>query len=108
MVGYRYALPLHKAVTSGSSAAARRGFLLRIEDDTGLAGLGEVAPLEGLHAEHCQQVEEQLRLLCRRLQGVHVPLEVAFLAGSMSEWIAKRLGFDDKVRVQDCDLCMFK
>ena len=70
-------------MTTDSEDLVRRGFLLRVEGPNGTTGIGEVAPLAGLHAESLLDAEEQICLVCSRLEGVEVPLEVAFLAGSL-------------------------
>jgi o-succinylbenzoate synthase len=93
----RYSLPLRQAVTTtaGAAAARRDGFLLRLRSVCGATGLGEVAPLPGLHAESLTDAEQQLTLLCHRLVGTPVPTEVAFTGGSIRSWLWTHLGFTD-------------
>ena len=71
---------------TGSGPAAREGFLLRISaSPAGVSGracsggVGEVAPLAGLHAESCGDAKAQLALLCRLLPGVQLPPTLTLL-----------------------------
>lgn len=67
-----YELPLRQAVTTDAADRTRRGLLLRVvlRDGSGrcCAGVGEAAPLPGLHSESLQEAESQLRLLAQLLQ----------------------------------------
>ena len=109
---HAYSLPLAKPLTSADAAAPdvpgelprRRGFLLYVSLAAGAAGprahgVGEVAPLPGLHAESLQQAEAQLALLCQLLAGssgggVRVPAAVALLGGRMGQWLRQGLGME--------------
>jgi len=67
----------------------RYGFIIRITASALFApgvgshppavGVGEVAPLDGLHVESCKEADAQLALLCQLLQGVHLPPSLALL-----------------------------
>jgi hypothetical protein len=68
-----YQLPLLRAPTAaGTGGRVRRGLLLRVvlADGAGgsFAGVGEAAPLPGLHRESLEEAEAQLRLLGELLQ----------------------------------------
>ena len=84
-----FSLPLRKGPTTGNAAMFREGILLRITlkknadsdntDDTEgheclgeWSGIGEIAPLDGLHSESLQDVMPQLRYLKRALIGQEV------------------------------------
>lgn len=122
-----FSLPLAKPLTTaaGGEEQRRRGFLLRLSlcgpDSTSLAhGVGEVAPLPGLHNESLEEAEAQLELLCQLLSAggsnpavpsssgnrnatssaaaassgsaVAVPLTAALLGGRLGAWLQQRLG----------------
>lgn len=127
---HAYRLPLARPLTTAAAAPGeqqhRRGFLLQLslEGPAGggpVHGVGEVAPLPGLHAESLQQAEQQLALLCQLLAGggdsrspsssgsgsngssppaspspsrpaVTVPLTVALLGGRLADWLQQGLG----------------
>jgi isochorismate synthase/2-succinyl-5-enolpyruvyl-6-hydroxy-3-cyclohexene-1-carboxylate synthase/2-succinyl-6-hydroxy-2,4-cyclohexadiene-1-carboxylate synthase/O-succinylbenzoate synthase len=123
---HAYSLPLAQPLTTTAPGQGgvqrqqhRQGFLLHVvlegSSGTGLAhGVGEVAPLPGLHTETLQQAEQQLALLCQLLAGtsggsrhgstaagsahgpsstrLSVPLTVSLLGGRMSLWLRDRLG----------------
>ena len=104
----------------------RCGFLLRLslEGPGGLVhGVGEVAPLPGLHQETLEEAEVQLALLCQLLSAggpgsvtpssgsngssshgsaaagagsgaVAVPLTAALLGGRLGAWLQQRLGVE--------------
>ena len=80
-----FSLPLKKGPTTGIAASFREGILLRItlkgntdadnandREDHEWSGIGEIAPLDGLHAESLQDVMPQLRYLKRALTGQEV------------------------------------
>jgi o-succinylbenzoate synthase len=59
---YEYTLPLKRpAVFSGRRLNARRGLLVRLEDRSGRAGWGEVAPLPGFSRETLRAALGELR-----------------------------------------------
>lgn len=105
---HAYSLPLARPLTTAAGGDSsgmperRSGFLLHMAlapSGPGGAtahGVGEVAPLPGLHAETLQQAEAQLALLCQLLSGsgssVQVPLTVALLGGRLGAWLEQGLG----------------
>lgn len=73
-------------LSTGGGPAVREGLLLRIiarpagaSGGAAVVGVGEVAPLVGLHAESCRDAEVQLALLCRLLAGVQLPPSLTLL-----------------------------
>jgi isochorismate synthase/2-succinyl-5-enolpyruvyl-6-hydroxy-3-cyclohexene-1-carboxylate synthase/2-succinyl-6-hydroxy-2,4-cyclohexadiene-1-carboxylate synthase/O-succinylbenzoate synthase len=61
-------------------------------------GLGEAAPLPGLHTESFEQASEQLQMLTQLLQGLDVPQTLPLLrSGSMTRWFRSVLGLDPAV-----------
>ncbi|MCO5559536.1 hypothetical protein L7F22_013137 [Adiantum nelumboides] len=75
-----------------SDLGLRQGFIFCLHLCDGSIGYGEIAPLEGLHKENLQDVEEQLRLLIRVLQGAEVSNILALLNGCFANWLSKSLG----------------
>ena len=101
----RYSLPLAQPLTtpaaddgSGQQQPQRRcGLLLQVSlagpGGSVAHGVGEVAPLPGLHAELLQAAEQQLALLCQLMSStVRVPLTVALLGGRLADWLQQGLG----------------
>eukprot|EP00899_Mesostigma_viride_P009706 jgi/Mesvir1/18737/Mv01248-RA.1 len=103
---YRVPLAAPPTTTSGCKdsgasgppkASVREGFLLVLKTDRGAMGIGEVAPLPGLHKESLLDVAEQLELVCgalNRRRGVVVPPYLPLLDGSMAEWMQAELGIE--------------
>ena len=95
---HTYSLPLARPLTTAAGAAAeRRGLLLRLTlagPGGALAhGVGEVAPLPGLHAESLEAAEAQLAALATLLSGgVRLPLTAALLGGRLAAWLEHGLG----------------
>ena len=121
---HAFSLPLAKPLTTaaGGEAPRRRGFLLQLSlagaSGAGVAhGVGEVAPLPGLHRESLEEAEAQLALLCQLLAGgpspaaassngssaaapaaasggvgVTLPLTAALLGGRLGTWLQQGLG----------------
>ena len=74
------------SLPTGGGTAIREGFLLHISasppgggEKAAAAGVGEVAPLAGLHDEDCRDAEAQLALLCRLLPGFELPPSLTLL-----------------------------
>lgn len=61
---FRYALPFkRKFQNSQTNIETRKGFIIQVFSGCGAVGLGEIAPLPGLHKESLGGVEKQLRNL---------------------------------------------
>jgi O-succinylbenzoate synthase len=71
---YRYRLPLTAPLAVGDRTLTERtGVLLRMENDDGMAGWGEAAPLPGFSAETLAEATRQVRRLVTALPGTHLP-----------------------------------
>jgi O-succinylbenzoate synthase len=90
---WEYTVPLLEALTTQNQvdAAFRKGLLLVLRDADGVVGIGEIAPLPGLHRETLREAEAQLRTEIARIMrkepntaecfpSVRCGLEMAFLA----------------------------
>lgn len=83
-----YSLPLQRSLTSAAGVAVRTGLLVRVslQASTACTGVGEAAPLPGLHAETVAQCEGQLYLLRPHLLAAQLPPTLALLSGNISDW----------------------
>jgi o-succinylbenzoate synthase len=88
-VGIRsWELPLERPLrVGGATLASRRGLLVVVEDGEGHAGIGETAPLPGLHAETLEQATAQLLALAGKLEGAPIPDGCPALAGAFETWL---------------------
>ena len=83
---WRYTLPLHRALTvESASPRTRQGLVLRLTDENGVHGLGEAAPLPGLHPETLEDATEQLIAWCRNASApsLEAPVETETLCGTV-------------------------
>ncbi|KAF3773187.1 PHYLLO protein [Nymphaea thermarum] len=69
----------------------REGFVLTLYLPNGNMGIGEVAPME-IHSEDLVDVEEQLRFLCHRIQGVELCPLLPLFRGSFTLWMWRTIG----------------
>jgi O-succinylbenzoate synthase len=84
---YRYRLPLVRPLKIGAAEIRHReGLILGLGDDTGHIGLGECAPLPGLHAETFSRANDQLDGLRESLPETSVRPETAGLSGLQGLW----------------------
>jgi len=58
-----------------------------VEDGEGHAGIGETAPLPGLHAESFEEAATQLHELAGRLEGAVIPEGCPALDGAFETWL---------------------
>jgi len=88
-VGIRsWELPLERPLRVGGRVIERRsGLLVVIEDGEGHAGIGEVAPLPGLHVETLGAATAQLLALTGKLEGALIPDGCPALAGAFESWL---------------------
>lgn len=86
-----YELPLVRAIRVGSAVLERRaGLVLLLEGMRGETGLGEIAPLPGLHAESLAEARAQILGVAATIEGTAIPAECAALAGACEAWIGDR------------------
>jgi o-succinylbenzoate synthase len=90
----RLARPLH---VGGRTLERRSGLLVIVEDGEGHAGIGETAPLPGLHRESVDEAEEQLLSAARSLERASVPEGCPRLDGAFEAWLGGR-GLHPSVR----------
>jgi len=91
----RYALDLAKPLTTAAgSSATREGALLRIRLACGATGVGDVAPLPGLHAESASQAVAQAATIAAVLTqaGAEICPSIALLDGSLAHWLCTYVG----------------
>ncbi len=80
----RYDLPLVRPLTVKSvNLAIRTGLILRLTDEKGNIGYGEIAPLAGFHRETLEDALKQLLATESFLTGLLIPDNVVKLDGGM-------------------------
>ena len=93
----RYVIPTAQNLTTGAKGGVRTGILLKVELECGASGVGDIAPLEGLHAagEDINSVQAQALALCAALcssrgsgSNLCLPARVALLDGSLHAWLS--------------------
>ncbi|KAJ7550965.1 hypothetical protein O6H91_07G126900 [Diphasiastrum complanatum] len=94
---YQFLLSSKNTTTTLHSTSNERiGFLLFITLSGGVRGVGEIAPLRGLHKEDLLDVEEQLLILKVKLQGMVLTATLPLLNGSISTWLWQVVGVQPK------------
>ena len=98
-VGIRaFELPLMRPLRVGGQLLERRlGLLVVIDDGERHAGIGEISPLPGLHAETLEEATAQLLALADKLEGAWIPDGCPALAGAFETWLGG-LGLYPSVR----------
>ena len=88
-VGIRsWDLPLARPLRVGSRSLERRaGLLVVLDDGEGHAGIGEAAPLPGLHAESVGEAAAQLHELAGQLEGAAIPERCPARDGAFETWL---------------------
>ncbi|MBF0475720.1 MAG: o-succinylbenzoate synthase [Deltaproteobacteria bacterium] len=95
---WRYDLPLVRPLhLMGRTMVTRAGYLIRLQDESGHQGYGEVAPFPGLHQEDLDLAGRQLQQLGRVLPGAEVPADIRRLDGAFEDWLG-RLNLAPSVR----------
>jgi L-alanine-DL-glutamate epimerase-like enolase superfamily enzyme len=94
---YRQTLFLHITLTNSrfttSSSSDNGGGRSTGSSSDLFQGIGEAAPLPGLHQETFEQASQQLHLLAELLQGLPVPKTLALLStGSFDLWLKATMG----------------
>lgn len=81
----------------GRTLERRTGLLILLTDGEGHSGIGETAPLPGLHAESAAEAAAQLLALAGELEGATIPEGCPALAGAFESWLGGR-GLHPSVR----------
>jgi hypothetical protein len=92
--------PTTKARES-SGPQLRNGLLVRIVLRSGAVGTGEIAPLEGLHAESLEKAEEQMSALKDALIGRSLPGTLPLLGGAIATWLKEGAGINVRLLAFD-------
>lgn len=83
-----YRLPLVRPLAmKGHTMREREGLIIRLEDDDGFAGLGEVAPFPGLHHESLPAAAAQVVEMKARWNGCRIPDNLLPLAHGFDDWL---------------------
>lgn len=90
-----FCLPLTQSITTGVSCLQRRGIYIQVtlKGEKGLfKGLGEIAPLPGLHEETLEDIEAQLQLLQNLLKDLQIPSKICLMNGAFDELLMNACG----------------
>jgi len=74
----------------GLELERRAGLLVIVDDGEGHAGIGETAPLPGLHTESFEEATAQLFELAGALEGAIIPEGCPALIGACETWLGDR------------------
>ena len=88
-VGVRaWDLPLARPLLIGGRTLERRaGLLVVVDDGEGHAGIGETAPLPGLHRESLEEAAAQLLALADKLEDATIPAGCFERDGACEAWL---------------------
>jgi len=88
---FRYDLPLSASVQINDIQVKNRsGLLIRICDEQNIFGVGEIAPLPGLHKENLEDALKNLNEIASFLPNSEVPLQLEKLENGFENWIGRR------------------
>ena len=102
---YKYELPLVKPLAiKGHVINSRCGIIISLTDEDGFVGLGDAAPLPGLHNESLEDaIEELMKIMkAKKLSGIALPsVRVATEGAMLDLTIQKDKAFDgiEKLRI---------
>ncbi len=83
---YSYKLPLVRQLQiNGEKILFRKGLILRIKDEEGYCGYGEIAPLPGLNTESLDETLKQLKTFSAHFPDT-VPPDLWKLEGAFEQW----------------------
>ena len=100
-----YKIPMVAPLTmKGLETHHREGLFVRLSDDDGRIGWGEISPLPGFSPESMNEITEQTRKLKYRLKGTVAPEHLEELSGGFERWLrdfdlsaSVRCGFETAV-----------
>lgn len=85
---YRYALPLDRPLhLRGATLNERRGLIVRVDDDAGRWGAGDVAPLPGFSRETLEEVTAEALRTVRAVEGCVVPPRLREVSDRFERWL---------------------
>jgi O-succinylbenzoate synthase len=86
---FSFALSLRRALQlKNVESYERRGFLIRLSNDAGEIGWGEISPLPSFSRETLEEAREQLSMLRDVLKGVKMPAHAENLDGALTDLTA--------------------
>ena len=89
---FRYALPLTSPLSvREQSLSLRSGWIIRLTDENNHTGLGEVAPLPGLHSETPEDALFQIKQLRQTVRNAPLPDDLEKLNGAFRRWLGEHL-----------------
>lgn len=88
IIPYRLRL-VKPLVMKGQTLQEREGLIIRLEDEDGFFGLGEIAPFPGLHHESMPAAAAQVAEMQARLNGCRIPDNLLPLAHGFDGWLGE-------------------
>lgn len=86
---FRYALPLLVPIKIKHHFIKKRfGYIIRITNEDGYFGYGEVAPLPGVHKEDMLSSVNQLKKLRHKIIGNKIPANLSRFEGAFENWFS--------------------
>jgi len=86
---FRYALPLKIPIRIKHHYIKKRlGYIIRITNESGHFGYGEVAPLPGLHQEDMLSSLNQLKRLRHKIMSSKIPANLSRFGGGFENWLS--------------------
>lgn len=87
---FRYSLPISPPLHIKHHYMRRRvGFIIRIENERGNHGYGEVAPLPGVHKEDLLSALQQIKKLRQAINSKKIPPRLSRLEGAFGDWLSE-------------------
>lgn len=88
---FRYDLPLIASIKIGNVQVKNRsGLIIRIRDEESFSGIGEIAPLPGLHGENLEEALTNLNENAACLLHSEVPSQLEELGAGFEKWIGRK------------------
>ena len=86
---FRYKLPLKETVmVRDAKMESREGFVLKLTNEIGHSGFGEISPLPGLSREITATARQQITSLRTKLLNGEIPGGVEKCSGQFEKWLA--------------------
>jgi len=87
---FSFSLPLKSPLHLGDAKFSQReGFVIRITNEQGNVGWGEISPLPGFSQENCNEITEACATLLSWLPGEQVPDGCEQLNGAFDHWLGQ-------------------